>query len=116
MTEMADYGTPVSQELLHSYFKNLVNQFFKILPIKENGEDTLPVYMESLMAELLGCKSLVPQLNDNAQYMALLSILQFLIDNQECSVKEVKREVFKAINICNKLESAYADHGPEVAQ
>lgn len=96
---------PITQDLLRNYFKNLVNQFFKILPIRESGEDTLTTYMQSLQAELLGCKALVEGLQNDASYLTLLAILQYLIDNPDCSVSVVKREVFKAISICNRLKS-----------
>lgn len=98
-------GTPVNPELLCNYFKNLVNQFFKILPIRESGESSLTTYMESLRAELLGCQELIGELRNDASYLTLLAILQHLIDNPECSVREVKREVFKAISVCNKLKA-----------
>lgn len=101
-------GTPINQELLHNYFINLVNLFFKILPIRENEESSLVVYMKSLQNELLGCQSLVTAVNNDPHYLTLLSILQYLIDYPECSVHEVKREVFKAISICNKLKAKYA--------
>lgn len=99
---------PVSEELLHNYFKFLVNSFFKILPIRESGEGSLIVYMQSLQAELLGCKELIQELGNDAGFMTLLSILQYLIDTPECPVPEVKREVFKAISICNKIKARYA--------
>lgn len=103
MTTPTVNGTPVAAELLQNYFKNLVNQFFKILPIRESGEASLPVYMASLQAELLGCQGLVTWLRNDASYLTLLAILQYLIDNPSCTVREVKREVFKAISICNRL-------------
>jgi hypothetical protein len=106
-------GTPISQDLLHNYFRNLVNQFFKILPIRESGESSLITYMQSLQAELLGCKELVTELKNDASYLTLLSILQYLIDNPDCSVPIVKREVFKAISICNRLKAQ--QYGKEVS-
>ena len=39
--------------------------------------------------------------------MTLISILQYLIDTPDCPVQDVKREVFRAISICNKLKSRY---------
>lgn len=101
-------GVPIDIEILHNYFKNLVNHFFKILPIREQNEESLITYMQSLQAELLGCKGLISVFQNDALYLTLLSILQYLIDNPECSVKEVRREVFRAISICNKLEAQYA--------
>lgn len=101
-------GMPIETEVLHNYFRNLVNHFFKILPIREQNEESLTTYMQSLQAELLGCKGLVSAIQNDASYLTLLSILQYLIDNPECTVREVKREVFRAISICNKLKAQYA--------
>lgn len=101
-------GTPVATNLLKNYFHNLVNQFFKILPMRENNEDSLITYMQSLQTELLGCKDFIPEVGENPQYLTLLAILQYLIDNPSCTVVIVKREVFRAISICNKLKSVYA--------
>lgn len=102
-------GEPITSNLLRNYFRNLVNQFFKILPMRENEEDSLYVYMKSLQSELLGCKELIPEIRENSLYLTLLAILQHLIDNPECKITEVKREVFRAISICNKLKSIYAN-------
>lgn len=101
-------GMPIDAEVLHNYFRNLVNHFFKILPIREQNEESLTTYMQSLQAELLGCRGLVSAIQNDASYLTLLSILQYLIDNPECTVREVKREVFRAISICNKLKAQYA--------
>ena len=106
-------GTPVSSTLLYNYFKTLVNHFFKILPIRETEDASLPTYMRSLQVELLGCRDFLPALSTDSAYLTLLGILQFLIDNPDCTVREVKREVFRAINICNKLKAVYAE---EVSQ
>ncbi len=105
-------GQTIEKELLQNYFKSLVNSFFKILPMRENGERSLPTYIVSLQTELTGCQSFVPELEKEAQLMSLLSILQYLHDNPDCPVRSVRREVFKAISICNKLEVQYT--GEEV--
>lgn len=102
-------GMPIDSAVLHNYFRTLVNHFFKILPIREQNEESLTTYMQSLQAELLGAKGLVSAIQNDASYLTLLSILQYLIDHPECSVREVKREVFHAISICNKLKAQYED-------
>lgn len=101
-------GLPIDSEVLHNYFKTLVNHFFKILPIREQNEKSLTTYMQSLQSELLGCRKLVIAIQYDATYLTLLSILQYLIDNPDCSIVVVKREVFRAISICNKLDAKYA--------
>ncbi len=108
---LTSVGEPITSNLLRNYFRNLVNQFFKILPMREKEEESLYIYMKSLQSELLGCKELLPDIRENSLYLTLLAILQYLIDNTDCSVAEVKREVFRAISICNKLKSIYANMG-----
>lgn len=102
-------GYPINAEILRSYFKNLVNNFFKVLPMRENEEKSLQTYMRSLQVELLGCKEFINVMKNDPSYLTLLSILQYLIDTPGCSVSEVKREVFKAISICNKLQYKYIE-------
>lgn len=100
-------GVPIKREIIRSYFKRLVNHFFKILPMRENNEESLVTYMESLQIELLGCQNFIVTLKDDSNYLTILSILQYLIDNPECSVAQVKREVFRAISICNKMQAGF---------
>ena len=101
-------GSGISYNMLKRYLRNLVNRFFKILPLKENNEESLDTYIRSLQAELIGCYDLVVLLHDDPLYLSLLAILQYLIDCPDCEVEIVKREVFGAISICNKLSAKYA--------
>lgn len=100
-------NTQLDSMLVFNYFKNLVNQFFKILPMRETNEESLPTYIESLHSELLGCNRLISDLENDPGFMTLLNILQYLKDTPECSVAKTKREVFKAISICNKFKARY---------
>lgn len=108
MTIQTTAGVSIDATMLSEYMRSLVNRFFKILPIRESGEDSLETYMRSLQAELLGCKELIVAIHEDPLFMSLLNILQYLIDNPECSLVVVKREVFRAISICNKLKAKYA--------
>ena len=101
-------GVPMDSTVLNNYFRALINLFFKILPLWEDGESSLSVYMKSLQAELLGCNEFVEVIRNDPLLLSLLSILQYLIDMPDCEVSVVKREVFRAISICNKLEARYA--------
>lgn len=100
-------GAPVSGELVGNFFHALVNSFFKILPMREDEEVTLPVYIRSLQVELLGCKELISELNNDARFLRLLATLQYLIDHPRCSVQSVKREVFKSIRLCEQMSEQY---------
>lgn len=109
-------GAQIDQAVLNNYFGYLVNLFFKILPIRENERDTLCAYMESLQAEMLGCSNIIVAVHSDPMYLSLLSILQYLIDHPACEMKVIRREVFKAISICNKLKSRYSCTSDEVTK
>lgn len=101
----------ISSDLIANYFRNLVNRFFKILPMRENNESSLDEYIQGFQRELIGVRNFVPDLKENPQYLTLLAILQYLIDNINDSSfthLKVRREVFKAISVCEKLKSVYA--------
>lgn len=102
----SDY--PMYEATLQNYFQYLVNHFFKILPMKEQGEDSVDVYMESLKFEILGFDNLFVLTDHSPDIISLLAILQRLIDDPSCEIAVVKREVFRAISICNRLKEKYA--------
>lgn len=99
-------GVDISDELLSNYLSGLIDQFFKILPMRETGEPSLKEFMRSLQLELLGCKGLIEYLSNDSMFLSLIAILQYMID-EDCEVPIVKREVFKAISICKKLRKKY---------
>ena len=101
-------GVPIDKESVSNYFRTLINLFFKILPIWESGEQSLGTYMKSLQAELLGCKELIAAIHNDSLFLTLIAILQYFIDHPETPTYVVKREVFRAISICNKLRAKYA--------
>lgn len=109
MTAETAYGGEISREALASYFQNLVNQLFKILPMREKQEDTRVTYMESLIRELIGFRGLFETAENDAGLTQILSILQYLANNPECAVATVRQEVFRAISICNKLKGRYTE-------
>lgn len=107
---MNDYNEAYEMTL-PNYFQYLVNHFFKILPMKESGEETLMQYMCSLKFEIGGFYRLYVETNYNAYVITLMSILQGLIDDPELDISVYRREVFHAISICNKLRAIYGKDG-----
>lgn len=102
------YEIPVNDVLVAGYFSSLVNRVFKILPIKEREEKTLETYLDSLSMELLGCKSLIPSLGDDGAYLSILASIRYIHDNPDLPLPIVRREVFRTISVCKKIEGRYA--------
>lgn len=99
-------GLGIPNKVVSNYISSLVGRFYKILPIKESGVDSLALYIQSFQRELIGCKRLITEIDNDESFLVLLSILQYLSDN-DCSLSIVKAEVFKAINVCKKLQRKY---------
>lgn len=108
MTVMTAYGNQLEDKALANYFAKLVNLIFKILPMRESEEESLDVYMESLLCELTGFQELFPAVGYDAGMVSIMTIIQFLKDTPDCGIAVVRREVFHAISICNQLRDRYA--------
>lgn len=105
---MTSHNVELSNELVSRYTKDLVNRFYKILPIKESGELTLKQYQCSLLREMLGCQGLITAFRHDDRYLSLLSMLQYMIDNDP-DVDTIRSDVFKAINILKNLQKKYCN-------
>ena len=101
------YGTHISRDMAGSRLEGLINQFYKILPLKENGSDTLSAYIGSLLREMLGMQELIEELHEDGMYLTLCSILQYHAEHPEQDVKTVKGDVFKAIHVIKLLRQKY---------
>lgn len=101
-------GQQIDIKLLVNYFDRLVNQFFKLLPIREKEADTFTTYSRSLQMEVLGCREFIIPFKDDATILTLISILQYFSDTPEVPIADVRREVFRAIDLIHKSKKAYA--------
>lgn len=93
---------------INKYFTNLVNAFYKILPMTENREPTRVEYMCSLRREMLGMQGIVSSINGHPGFLSLLNILSYLIGDPQCSDDIARQDVFKAISICKRIAQEYA--------
>lgn len=104
---MTNIGVDFPDMVAKNYVSALIGQFFKILPLKEEGEPTLVEFIRSLQLELIGAQDLIQEFESDGRFLELTAILQYLIDHEDCDTYVVRREVFKAINICKKLREKY---------
>lgn len=79
------------------FLDSLINKIFKILPLKEQNNDFLFSYLNSLQIELIGALITFPKLKNSSNYLSIINTVNFLGDNTFSS-QQCKREVFKIIN------------------
>lgn len=87
---------------LATYLKSMEGSLFKILPLWEEThlrDDThLNVYISMLLDEMAGAQSTFPVLQNDASYIAIINILQFMkaaeLDHTDC-----RRKVFRMLTL-----------------
>lgn len=103
-------GLTVSESLLCNYFDALVNQVYKILPMREHNSKTLEKYIWRLNAEIIGGSELYPHFGEDSYYASLINILQYL--GNHCSddtIEQTRQLVFEGISLCEKLKARYTN-------
>lgn len=102
-------GVPVKDKLMQNYFDALVNQVYKILPMREHESKTLDKYVWRLSAEMVGGAELYPHLGEDSYFASLLNILQYLSNHcLDESIERTRQLVFEGISLCEKLKARYA--------
>ena len=89
------------------YFSNLVNRLFKILPLREAEDATLPAYLYNLHVELAGLSSF--DITGEPEYISLLAQIHYLRSHEQLAVLDVKHIVFDSISLCNRLSAKCRD-------
>ena len=88
------------------FIKKMKNEIFKILPLKEETNAGLYDYIDSVSVQLNGALYTYPFLSEDSDYVAVLNIINYLKRNK-FNVKQCKREVFKCLEILNKVYEKY---------
>ncbi len=97
----SQYGW-IPDKTCENYYKKLVDKLFKIIPLKEENADTVEVYIQDLIYELVGNDDVFFLSNDDSRVIDIVSILQS-IKNEDMSHAEYRRAIFKCITLTNQL-------------
>ncbi|MFA6728938.1 MAG: hypothetical protein WCS17_12115 [Prevotella sp.] len=88
------------------FLNSLTGKIFKILPLKEKNDDGYAVhledYLESLLIEIIGACGTFSDLGSSVEFLTVINTMQYISQN-DVSVKVCKREVFKMIDLVNKI-------------
>jgi hypothetical protein len=85
------------------YLQSLINNLFKIIPMKEeelSGHKVyLQKYVESLAKEVSGACDTFPQLGRLADYISICNTLNYISKHEdEMTKRDIKSEIFKTID------------------
>lgn len=95
------YGHIPNQVIISS-LERLTGKVFKILPMREEGCNTLDEYVSNLLRELINSKELIESLQFEGELFSLISTLEGLAHN-DIDLTVCRSDVFKSIDIIKKM-------------
>lgn len=87
------------------YLTGLKNAVFKILPLKEEENEGLQDYLDSLFIRVTGALTTFPELRGNLKYISVVNTIAYFKDNTY-TFKQCRREI---LNCCNILKGLVED-------
>jgi hypothetical protein len=97
------YGQ-LPDETLNAYVKGMTNKLFKMIPMKEQGMESLPLYIQSTLREFVGQKELVERFKHNNEFLTILGVMESLLNQEDFGT--FRSDVFKMINLIERLKSS----------
>lgn len=91
------YGFSFGEKIVEADKKRLVNQLWKLIPMRENNEDWQK-QLSSVLIEITGLNEIFIE---KLSYLILLSKLEGLNENVEFT--DYRRTVFETINLLDEL-------------
>lgn len=96
--------TIIDDKAVARYLQKIIDKVFKILPLYEEGSETLDVYIGSLSTELRGFVSVYGSVG-LSEYISIISTLEGLQKevNKTDNKDTIKREIFRTIGTIHKI-------------
>lgn len=101
MTTATKYGFEISTSVLEQNITRLVNQLWKIIPMRENNEDWAR-QLETVKLEIAGLNEIFVQ---DPRFLQLLSKLEGLQVEQNIEFPVYRKTVFEAISLLQECKN-----------
>ena len=96
------FGINISEECVKSDINRLTNQLWKLIPMKENGEN----WLEQLNTVLVEIRGLSEIFASNDKFLILLSKLEGLRVSEDLSFPICRKTVFESISLLREMLNA----------
>ena len=97
------YNIDINNSVINNRLQNLINQVYKLLPVREEGTDWQKP-LQTILEELAGMQRLM---NGGCSkiYFPLLNKLEGLYSlSEECDFDCYRRTIFECLNLMNNLQ------------
>lgn len=96
------YGVSIDKEDFSVNIKRIINQLYKILPMREQGKDWKKP-LETLIEQLCGMKRLIE--NQDSLFFTIICKMEGLFDltDDEIDMPLYRRTIFECLSLLNSL-------------
>lgn len=94
-----NYGFNISTEILRKDINRLTNQLWKLIPMRENGEDW-EIQLDTVLLEIVGLGEILVDIKEN--YLILLSKLNGL-KKEETKFDIYRKTIFECISLLREM-------------
>lgn len=92
------YSIDVSKETIIEDLRRLINQIWKLIPMRENNENW-KFHLETVIVELVGLQEIFNELD----FIVILSDLEGLLRKEETTFMVYRKTVFSVISLLGKV-------------
>lgn len=97
---MTKYGFDISEDIIATNIKRLTNQLWKLIPMRENGENWLN-QLETVIIEIVGLKEIFLL---TPSFLVLLAKLEGLKELKELEFPVYRKTVFECITLLREIK------------
>lgn len=95
-------GVAFDIDIIHKNFNRIINQIYKLLPMREEGQDWVKP-LETLIEELSGMKRLIK--DQDQIFFILLCKMEGLFNLSEQEKMSIyRRSIFECLDLLNKID------------
>lgn len=91
------HGVDIPKQSLEQNVQRLTNQIWKLIPMRENGENWQD-QLQTVLIEIIGLNELFKK----TQLLQLISLLEGIL-KEECEFSLFRRIIFKCISLIQEL-------------
>lgn len=97
MLQINQFNFSFPKEVIDANIQRLTNQLWKLIPMRENDEDWIR-QLETVIIEISGLNKIF-----NSLLLQLVSKLEGLYQEQECSFEVYRKTVFECISLLQEF-------------
>lgn len=94
--------------MLYAFIRGLTGRVFKMLPLREDADNGLDVYLEeymqSLARDVIGSMVTFPELVNYPEYVTIVNTIQYLATTPT-EFQIFRKEVFHMLEILNNVDA-----------